>query len=122
MSGVFGHRLGRKNSRTSVFVSSVRYSVSSFALLRHVKYVYESLNPSFASQYMTLGRVNASDKRMRSRCFFLRSRIIHSQNANGLVWGLSTLKMCTPCSIQNSTMLLSSVQRLRHAGVSKSNG
>src|SRR5262249_24258340 len=111
-----------KNSRTSVCVNSVKYSLSSFALLRHVKYVYNSVNPNFASQYMTFGRVNASDKKMRSGCFFFRSRIIHSQKSNGLVCGLSTLKVRTPCSIQNSTMLLSSVHRLRQAGVSKSNG
>src|SRR5229473_3259161 len=31
------------------------------------------------------------------------SRISHSQNRNGLVWGLSTRKILTPCAIQNST-------------------
>src|SRR3982074_1959292 len=31
------------------------------------------------------------------------SRISHSQNLKGFVWGLSTRKILTPCSIQNTT-------------------
>ena len=79
MSGVFGHRFGRKNSLTSVCINSVKYSVSSFFEFLHVKLVYYCVNPRFASRYMTLGRVNASDKKISSGLFFLRSRMIHSQ-------------------------------------------
>src|SRR5207248_1604068 len=86
----------------------VKYSVSSCFALRHVKYVYDCVKPSLASQYMTFGRVNASARKIRSGFFALRSAIIHSQNANGLVCGLSTRKMRTPCSIQNSMTLFSS--------------
>jgi len=39
MSGVFAKKLGRMYSRTSVVVSSVRYSRSSGALFLQVKYV-----------------------------------------------------------------------------------
>ena len=39
MSGVFGHKLGRKNSRTSVWARSVKYSVISGLVFRQVKYV-----------------------------------------------------------------------------------
>ncbi len=35
-------------SRTSVCVSSVKYSVSSAFVVRHVKYVYDWENPDFA--------------------------------------------------------------------------
>ncbi len=38
------------------------------------------------------------------------SRIIHSQNGNGLVCGLSTRKIFTPCSTQNSTTSRSAYQ------------
>src|SRR5438309_8203940 len=122
MSGVFGQRFGLKNSATSVCVNSVKYSVSSLLVLRHVKYVYDWLNPNRASRYMILGRVKASDKKIRSGCFFLRSRIIHSQKSKGFVWGLSTRKIRTPCSIQNSTMLFNSSQSDRQCGDSNSKG
>src|SRR5688572_4109726 len=101
MSGVLGHRLGRNTSRTSVCVSSVKYSVSSCLVLRQVKYVYDCVKPSFASRYMILGRVNASDRKIRSGCLSLREVIVHSQKPNGLVCGLSTRKQFTPWSIQN---------------------
>src|SRR5262249_8505885 len=52
---------------------------------------------------MTLGRVKASDRKMTSGWTDWTSRISHSQNGNGLVWGLSTRKMRTPCATQNST-------------------
>jgi hypothetical protein len=37
MSGVLGQQLGRKYSRESSWVSSVKYSVSSFFVTRQVK-------------------------------------------------------------------------------------
>src|SRR5215467_13342525 len=122
MSGVFGQRFGLKNSAASVCVSSVKYSDNSLFVLRHVKYVYDCVNPSFASRYMMLGRVNASDKKIRSGCFLFRSRIIHSQKSKGFVCGLSTRKIRTPCSIQNSTMLFNSSHNARQCGESNSNG
>jgi hypothetical protein len=49
---------------------------------------------------MILGRVNASAKKIISGNFSLQAAMSHSQNRNGLVWGLSTLKIRTPWSIQ----------------------
>jgi hypothetical protein len=90
--------------------------------LRHAKYVYDCVKPSLASRYITLGRVNASERKIRSGCSLRSSPISHSQNANGFVCGLSTRKMRTPCSIQKSKTPFSSCQSSRHDGVSKLNG
>src|SRR2546421_8546606 len=68
ISGVLTKKCGRKNSLTFVVVSSVRYSVSSCLLLRHVKYVYDCENPIFASRYIIFGRVNASERKITSGC------------------------------------------------------
>src|SRR6266550_291090 len=100
MSGVFGQRLGRKKSLTGVCVSSVKYWVSSHAVLRHAKYVYDWVKPAFASRYMTLGRVNASARKMTSGLVRFTSPISHSQKGNDLVCGLSIRNMRTPWSIQ----------------------
>src|ERR1051326_2927215 len=122
MSGVFGHRFARRKSTTGGRVISVKYCASSHAVLRHAKYVYDWLNPSLARRYMTFGRVKASDSRITSGCFFLTSLISHSQNPNGLVCGLSTRRILTPCATQNSTTDRSSVHSSRQASVSKSKG
>ena len=100
MSGVLGQRFGRKKSRIGGWDSSVKYWYSSYAVLRHAKYVYDWLNPTLASRYMTFGRVNASESRIASGCARRSSAISHSQNAKGLVCGLSTLNTLTPCSAQ----------------------
>src|SRR6266700_2652404 len=52
---------------------------------------------------MTFGRVKASDRKKTFGSTDFTSRISHSQNGNGLVCGLSTRKMRTPCWTQNST-------------------
>src|SRR5690606_39998423 len=72
------------------------------AEFRQAKYVYDWVKPSLANRYMTLGRVKASDRKMRSGSCRLSSVITHSQNGNDLVWGLSTRKIFTPSAIQNS--------------------
>src|SRR5690625_6466967 len=110
MSGVVGQKLGRKKSATSVWKSSWAYSVSSSLVVRHVKYVYELLKPSLASVCIIFGRVNASDRKMRSGCSRRSSPMHHCQKGMDLVWGLSTRKTRTPWSIQNSNTLLSSSQ------------
>ena len=61
----------------------------------------EEAGPEELSRYdrmraITLGRVNASERKMTAGCCWRTSRISHSQNANGLVWGLSTRKTETP--------------------------
>jgi hypothetical protein len=66
MSGVLAKKFGRMYSCSSVRVSSVRYSLSSAALLRHVKYVYDWENPPFARYRITFGRVNASERKIVS--------------------------------------------------------
>src|ERR1700680_4915487 len=104
MSGVFGQRLGRKKSLTALWVTSVKYCLSSHDVLRQVKYVYDWPKPAFASRYITLGRVNASARKTTSGLSFLASLMSHSQKTNGLVCGLSTLKMVTPWSIQEGTI------------------
>ena len=59
---------------------------------------------------MIFGRVNASARKIVSGCSRLISASTHSQNRNGLVCGLSTRKILTPCSIQNSMTRFSSCQ------------
>src|SRR6266852_6893863 len=122
MSGVFGHRFGRRNSRIGAERSSLKYWLSSDLVLRHAKYVYDWLKPTFASLYINLGRVNASDRKITSACSRLTSRMSHSQNENGLVCGLSTRKIRTPCSTQKRTTPFSSIQSACHSGFSKSIG
>src|ERR1700674_3350988 len=122
MSGVFGQRLGRKKLLTAVWVSSVKYCLSSHDVLRQAKYVYDWLKPAFANPYITLGRVNASARKTTSGLSFLASPMSHSQKANGLVCGLSTLKMVTPWSIQKVTIDRSSAHSSRQLGPSKSKG
>src|SRR2546426_10780478 len=122
MSGVFGQRLGRRNSRTGADRSSVKYCVSSQPVLRHAKKVYDWLNAAFASRYITFGRVKASERRITSGCSRLISPASHSQNGNGLLCGLPTRKNLTPWSIQNSTIESSSAHSSGHASHSKSNG
>src|SRR5579859_3702459 len=119
MSGVFGHAFGRKKSLTGGLVISLKYSVRSYFVLRHAKYVYDCVNPAFASQYMILGLVNASARKIVSGCFDFTSRITHCQNSSGLVCGLSTRKMWTPLSIQKKNTSRSSSHNCRHASVSK---
>src|SRR5687768_2972436 len=108
MSGVLGQKFGRKKSRIGDRLSSVRYCSSSHFVLRQAKYVYDCVKPSLARRYITLGRVNASDRKITSGHWLLIPEISHSQKGNGLVWGLSTRKIRTPCSIQNTNTLLSS--------------
>src|SRR5258708_4159321 len=100
MSGVLGHRLARKYSLTGGSDSSVKYCASSDGVLRHAKYVYDCVNPTLASRNMTLGRVNASERRITSGWPRLTSAISHSQKANGFVCGLSMRSTVTPCSTQ----------------------
>ena len=59
------------------------------------------MNPAFARCRITFGRVNASARKIASGCARLMSAMHHSQKRNGLVCGLSTRKIVTPCAIQN---------------------
>src|SRR3954454_11643469 len=122
MSGVLANRFGRMYSRTSVCVSSVKYSVSSSFELRHVKYEYDCENPAFARKRMIFGRVNASDRKMASGQVFLISASAHCQKRKGFVCGLSTRKIVTPCEAQNSITLSSSCHSADQSSDSKSNG
>ena len=61
------------------------------------------MKPSLARPFISFGRVKASARKITSGWRSCTSRISHSQNGNGLVCGLSTRKMLTPWSIQNST-------------------
>src|ERR1700730_14120314 len=85
MSGVFGHRFGRKKSGTSPVVNSVKYCSNSAFELRQVKYVYDCVKPSLKSLYMTFGLVNASARKITSGYACFTSAIIHSQKGNALV-------------------------------------
>src|SRR5258708_5485450 len=122
MSGVFGKRFGRMNSRTSVWVSSVKYSSISAFELRHVKYEYDCEKPTFARNFMIFGRVNASARKIVSGCACVMPASAHSQKWNGLVCGLSTRKIFTPRAIQNSMTAFSSCQSADQSSDSKSNG
>ncbi len=119
---MFGQKFGRKKSFAGPRVSSVTYSVSSRFVLRQVKYVYDCENPSFASWFITFGRVNASARKTRSGRARRASAMSHSQNRNGFVWGLSTRKMRTPSPAQNSTTPRSAAHSSRHRGPSNSSG
>ncbi len=96
MSGVFGQKLGRKNSFTSVSASERRYSASSLFDVRQVKYVYDCENPTLASAYISFGRVKASARKMISGCWALMLSMHHRQKGIGLVCGLSTRNTRTP--------------------------
>ena len=78
---------------------------------RHVKYVYDCEKPTFARRYIIPGRVNASDRNTTSGCRPRTSAIIHAQNGSGFVCGLSTRKIRTPASTQNSTASRSASHR-----------
>jgi hypothetical protein len=58
---------------------------------------------------MGAGRVNASARKTTSGCLVFTVRMSHSQNCSGLVCGLSTRKIFTPCAIQCSTIRSTSV-------------
>src|SRR5258708_13951984 len=104
MSGVLGHRLARKYSLTGGSDSSVKYCASSAGVLRHAKYVYDCVNPTLASRNMTLGRVNASARRITSGWPRLTSAISHSQTANVFERGLSIRITVMPSSTQYTTI------------------
>ena len=91
-------------SSASGLCISAHQSRSSRAVFFQVKYVYDCVKPSFASSFIVRGRVNASARKTTSGCFACTSLIIHSQNANGFVCGLSTRKVRTPCPIQKVKM------------------
>ncbi len=57
------------------------------------------------------GLVNASDKKSTSGSVRRTSASSHSQKASGLVCGLSTRKIRTPCDIQSLTIRRTSRQR-----------
>src|SRR5579871_3903667 len=122
MSGVLGHRLGRNTSAKAGCESSLKYSVNSCLPVRQVKYVYDWLKPSLASRYMIFGRVNASDRNVASGRTRFTSARHHSQKPNGLVCGLSTRKIRTPCSTQNKNTLVNSFHSARQSWQSKSKG
>src|SRR5258708_38128567 len=122
MSGVLGQQFGRKYSRESSCVSWVKYSVSSCLETRHVKYVYDCEKPSLARRCMTDGRVNASERKIARGYSRRISAISHSQNAKGLVCGLSTRKISTPSRAQNATTSCIACHSARQSRESKSMG
>src|SRR5215216_390424 len=122
MSGVFGQAFGRKKSLIGGLVTSLKYSSISCFPLRHAKYVYDCEKPAFASQYMILGRVNASARKIASGASRFSSEITHCQNGRGFVCGLSTRKMRTPRPAQKRNTSRSSCHSSFHASVSKWNG
>src|SRR3970282_2670394 len=89
MSGVFGQKLGPKNSDTGGRDSSRRYAASSSLFVRHVKDVYDWLEPSLARRYMTRGRVNASARKSTSGWSALIRVMVASRTRKGFVCGLS---------------------------------
>ena len=71
---------------------------------------------------MTLGRVNASARKIVSGWNRFTDPISHSQNDSGLVWGLSTRNTLMPWLIQNSTTSRSAPHSAHQSSVSKSRG
>src|SRR5262245_25426085 len=86
------------------------------------KIIVRLVKSSFANRPITLGRVNASARKMTSGQACFTSPITHSQKAKGFVCGLSTRKIRTSCSIQYMMTLFNSCHRARHWSVSNSNG
>src|SRR5437588_4962023 len=119
MSGVLAKKFGRKYSCSPEYASCETYSVSSQRAVFHVKYVYDWLKPSFARCRITARRVNASARKITSRSRAWTSPISHSQNANGFVCGLSTLKTLTPQSTHRSTISSSACHRPVQSGDSQ---
>ena len=68
------------------------------------------MKPTFARACTTRGRVKASARKITSGWTAWISAITQDQNAIGLVWGLSTRKIRTPCSIQKRRMPFASSQ------------
>ena len=110
MSGVFTKKFGRKYSCSPEFASSDTYSASSHREFFHVKYVYDWVNPILARCRITERLVKASARKITSRSTAWTSSISHSQNGNGLVWGLSTRNTFTPEQTQCRTMSFSASQ------------
>ena len=77
--------------------------MSSFFVVRQVKYVYDWWKPTRASACIIAGRVKASARKITSGSVARTSARSHSQNGSGLVCGLSTRKIRTPCAIQKRT-------------------
>src|SRR6185295_1785600 len=121
MSGVLAKRFGRRYSRDSVVVGSVKYSTSSVFEFFHVKYEYDCVKPALASHFISFGRVKASDRKITSAWRSWTRSIIHAQNPNDLVCGLSTRKIFTPRSTQKSVTSSSACHSARQSSDSKSN-
>ena len=115
---MFGHRFGRRNGDHSRNCSTS--STSSAFEFFHVKYVYDCEKPAFASRVIIAGRVNASERKTVSGCFFRTSAMSHSQNGTGFVCGLSTRNTVTPASHQRSTTPRTAFQRPSRSLVSQS--
>src|SRR5438552_16682969 len=88
MSGVLGQKLGRYQSAEAT--SSSPYRRISAAVVRHVKYVYDWVNPTLPNPCITAGRVNASARKITSGWLSFTVQISQCQKSNGLVCGLST--------------------------------
>ena len=66
--------------------------------MRQVKYVYDWVKPILPSPFIIAGRVNASARNSTSGSTSLTCQISHCQKFSGLVCGLSTRKILTPCA------------------------
>ena len=84
--------------------------------------MYDCEKPAFARWRITFGRVKASDRNTVSGCARRTSSMTHSQKRNGLVCGLSTRKIVTPCATQKRKTPFSSSQSAATSADSKSNG
>ncbi len=128
---VLGQDVGRVRPqvRAEVFAhracaSSVKYSVSSRLVLRQAKYVYDCVKPSFASRYITFGRVNASARKITSGCsrLHLADRPI-PRTRTAWCAGCRRERSARPASIQNrNTLLQLAATAPASRRVSKSNG
>ena len=101
MSGVFTKKFGRKNSETGP-ASSVTYSLSSAARVLPgevgVRLAEAGLRQRVHPRRAGEGLGQEDDVRV----LLADVRMSHSQKPIGLVWGLSTRKMRTPRSTQNT--------------------
>jgi len=77
------------------------------------------LKPTFASWRIIAARVKASARKMICGYSARSSAMSHSQNASGLVCGLSTRKISTPWLAQKRTVSRSASHRARQSSVSQ---
>ena len=123
MSGVFGQKFGRKYSRDRR-LRELGEILAQLLLGLAPGEVGVRLGEAAAwpGAYMTLGRVNASARKITSGCSRLISAMHHSQKANAWCAGCRRGRSARPAPIQKRTRRAAPATAPRQSSLSKSNG